>query len=145
MDQKILDNVVKAVVQESLKDMGERKIPENDAKLSSAGVGKSLSVTSENRKMSPKEKSVKSPVREPHALEKSVKSPVTEPPQQKEKSVQSPVNAAIEGEVCQKSSATAAEGEDYQKSSAAAAEGEGCQKSGTRRSRSSRSLSKVQR
>ncbi|CAN6867813.1 unnamed protein product, partial [Brassica oleracea] len=64
--------------------MGERKIPENDAKLSSAGVGKSLSVTSENRKMSPKEKSVKSPVREPHALEKSVKSPVTEPPQQKE-------------------------------------------------------------
>ncbi|KAH0936508.1 hypothetical protein HID58_013625 [Brassica napus] len=104
MDEKTLDNVVKAVVQQSLKVLGERKIPDNDAKLSSAGVEKSLSVTSSPRRRSPPEKSDKSPVVEPQAQEeKSVKTPVTEPrqqkkpvkspepPQQKEKAVKSPV------------------------------------------------------
>ncbi|KAG5414855.1 hypothetical protein IGI04_002422, partial [Brassica rapa subsp. trilocularis] len=104
MDEKTLDNVVKAVVQQSLKVLGERKIPDNDAKLSSACVEKSLSVTSSPRRRSPPEKSDKSPVVEPQAQEeKSVKTPVTEPrqqkkpvkspepPQQKEKAVKSPV------------------------------------------------------
>ncbi|KAG5384933.1 hypothetical protein IGI04_036403 [Brassica rapa subsp. trilocularis] len=104
MEEKTLDNVVKAVVQQSLKVLGERKIPDNDAKLSSAGVEKSLSVTSSPRRRSPPEKSDKSPVVEPQAQEeKSVKTPVTEPrqqkkpvkspepPQQKEKAVKSPV------------------------------------------------------
>ncbi|CAN7104980.1 unnamed protein product, partial [Brassica rapa subsp. narinosa] len=89
---------------QSLKVLGERKIPDNDAKLSSAGVEKSLSVTSSPRRRSPPEKSDKSPVVEPQAQEeKSVKTPVTEPrqqkkpvkspepPQQKEKAVKSPV------------------------------------------------------
>ncbi|CAN6991581.1 unnamed protein product, partial [Brassica rapa subsp. trilocularis] len=75
---------------QSLKVLGERKIPDNDAKLSSAGVEKSLSVTSSPRRRSPPEKSDKSPVVEPQAQEeKSVKTPVTEPRQQK-KPVKSP-------------------------------------------------------
>ncbi|KAG5407671.1 hypothetical protein IGI04_013790 [Brassica rapa subsp. trilocularis] len=93
MDEKTLDNVVKAVVQQSLKVLGERKIPDNDAKLSSAGVEKSLSVTSSPRRRSPPEKSDKSPVVEPQAQEEKSKKPVKspEPPQQKEKAVKSPV------------------------------------------------------
>ncbi|CAF2043418.1 unnamed protein product, partial [Brassica napus] len=114
---------------QSLKVLGERKIPDNDAKLSSAGVEKSLSVTSSPRRRSPPEKSDKSPVVEPQAQEeKSVKTPVTEPQQQKK-----PVKVQSRGRKRRLSKSVPPSGRRR------------LSKVRCRRSRNSRSQSKVQR